>query len=79
MALECLLHGLVSAALTQPLHEALLAVRHVEEVLPVGGDQDEAELRAGLQVGDVGVEEAGHVELGQADGRPALALPERRR
>ena len=73
-----LLQDLVGAAAAEALQEAALAVGQVEEVLAVGGHQDEAELRGGLQVGDVGVEEAGRVELGQADGRPALALAEGR-
>lgn len=77
-AFERLLQGLVGAALPQPLHEAVLALRHVEKLLFVGGDQDEAELRRGLQVRDVSVEKAFGVELRQADGSPALALPEGR-
>lgn len=72
--LQSLLECLVGAALAQPLQEALLAVGHVKKVLSVCGDQDEAELRARLQVRDVSVKKPSRVELGQADGRPAFAL-----
>lgn len=71
-----LLQGLVGITLLQPLQKALLTVGQVEEVLAVGGDQDQTEIGRRLQVRDVRVEEAGGVELGQADGRPAFALSE---
>jgi len=77
-ALQGVLQGLVGAALAQPLQEPPLAVGHVKKVLPVGGDQDEAELGGGLQVRDVSVEESRRVELRQADGRPAFAVSEAR-
>lgn len=71
------LQGLVGSALAQPLQEAVLAIRKVKEVLPVGGHQDEAKVRGRLQVRDVGVEEASSVELRVADGHPAFTLAER--
>lgn len=72
--LQSLLQCLVGTALAQPLQEALLAVGHVKKVLSVRGDQDEAELRAWLQVGDVSVKKPSGVELRQANGCPAFAL-----
>lgn len=73
-----LLQGLVDVTLLQPVQKALLTVGQVKEVLSVRGDQDQTEIGRLLQVRDVRVEEPGGVELGQADGRPALPLSEGR-
>ena len=66
------------SALPQALLKAPAAVRDRKEVLAVGGDKQQAEIRVRLQVRDVCVEEASRIEFGQAHWRPGLALAEGR-